>query len=105
MQALESLLPGVVRALLRQGPLSQEKLEFAWRVAVGPALDRVTSARLSGEAEVEVTVADAGWRKEVRRSQAEILGKLRSLLGPDAVKALHVRGAVSRDSAARPRGR
>lgn len=104
MEALQSLLPGVVRALLRQGPLSQEKLQFAWRVAVGPSIDRVTSIRVCGEADVEVTVADAGWRKEVRRSQAEILGKLRSLLGPEAVKALHVRGAASREVASRPRG-
>lgn len=90
MEALQSLLPGTVRRLLRQGPLSQEKLEFAWRLAVGGAIDRVTSVRVSGEAGVEVIVADAGWRKEIRRSQGEILGKLRALLGTEAVRELRV---------------
>ncbi len=90
MEALQSFLPGAVRRLLRQGPLSQEKLEFAWRLAVGPAIGRVTSVRLSGEASVEVAVSDAGWRREVRRSQGEILGKLRALLGTEAVRELRV---------------
>ena len=90
MEALHSFLPGAVRRLLRQGPLSQEKLEFAWRLAVGAAIARVTSVRLSGEATVEVTVSDAGWRKEVRRSQGEILGKLHALLGADAVREVRV---------------
>lgn len=98
MDALQSLLPNAVRMLLRQGPLSQEKLEFAWRLAVGPAIDRVTRVCLSGEAAVEVVVPDAGWRKEVRRSQAEILGTLRALLGNEAVRKLQVRGAASSGS-------
>jgi predicted nucleic acid-binding Zn ribbon protein len=97
MRALQSLLPDTVRALLRQGPLSQEKLEFAWRLAVGPAIDRATRVTLSGEAGVVVTVLDAGWRKEVRRSQAEILGKLRALLGPEAVGQLRVTSGRGRD--------
>ena len=90
MEALQSLLPGAVRRLLRQGPLSQEKLEFAWRLAVGPAIDRVTTVRVCGEAGVEVRVDDPGWRKEVRRSKGEILVKLRALLGADAVRDLRV---------------
>jgi hypothetical protein len=90
MEALQSLLPGALRALLRQGPLSQEKLEFAWRLAVGPAIDRATRVKLSGDASVEVVVADAGWRKEIRRSRGEILGKLRGLVGPEAVRELRV---------------
>jgi hypothetical protein len=90
MEALQSLLPGAVRALLRQGPLSQEKLEFAWRLAVGAAIDRATRVTLAGETAVVVAVPDAGWRKEIRRSQADILSKLRALLGPEAVGELHV---------------
>jgi predicted nucleic acid-binding Zn ribbon protein len=90
MEALQSFLPGAVRRLLRQGPLSQEKLEFAWQLAVGAAIDRVTSVRLSGESTVEVAVPDAGWRKEIRRSQGEILVKLRALLGAEAVRELRV---------------
>ena len=47
MEALPSLLPGAVRTLLRRGPLTQEKLQFAWRLAVGPAIDRVTTVRVT----------------------------------------------------------
>ena len=66
-----SCIPVVPRALtelFRQGPMSQGKLEVAWRVAVGDALARVTTVRLQPDGVVEVQPADQRWNKELKRS-------------------------------------
>ena len=42
MDSLHSVVPRALTELFRQGPMSQGKLEVAWRVAVGDALTRVT---------------------------------------------------------------
>ena len=48
MHPLTHAVPGAVAKLLRDAPLSPGKVTFAWRATVGPALERVTSARLDG---------------------------------------------------------
>ena len=48
MRPLTHAVPGALAMLLRDAPLSSGKVSFAWRAAVGPALERVTSARLDG---------------------------------------------------------
>ena len=70
--------------------MSPGKLRLAWRVAVGAAMDRATSVALVDDACVEVTAVDAAWRREVKRSQTEILTRLRYLVGEDALKKLRV---------------
>src|SRR5512143_4125002 len=92
MDPLASVVPSAVRRLLRQGEMSQGKLDFAWRSAVGPAIERATTVRLNESGTVEVRAADAPWRRELRRSQAAILERLQDLLGCDTVKALRVVG-------------
>ena len=39
MDSLHSVVPRALTELFRHGPMSQGKLEVAWRVAVGDALD------------------------------------------------------------------
>ena len=46
MRPLMHALPGALAELLRDAPLSPGKVGFAWRAAVGPNLERVTSVRL-----------------------------------------------------------
>ncbi len=70
--------------------MSPGKLRLAWRVAVGAAMDRATSVALVEDACVEVTAVDATWRREVKRSQAEILTRLRDLVGEAALKKIRV---------------
>ena len=67
-------LPGALAALLREAPLSDGKVSFAWRTAVGPALERVSSARLDGRTLV-VEADNAQWAREVSRSASVILGR------------------------------
>ncbi len=70
--------------------MSAGKLRLAWRIVVGAAMDRATSVALADEACVEVTAVDASWRREVKRSQNEILARLRDLVGEGALKKIRV---------------
>jgi predicted nucleic acid-binding Zn ribbon protein len=96
MDPIGSVVPFAVRRLLRQGEMSQGKLEFAWRSAVGPAIERATHVRLDESGTLEVLADDAAWRKELRRSQTTILNRLKELLGPTEVKALRIVGHGTR---------
>ncbi len=96
MQPLATALPDTVRRLLRQGEMSQGKLDFAWRTAVGPAIERASSVRLAANGTVEVCAADVAWRRELRHSQPMILRRLQDLLGAEVVRAIRV---VSRGGA------
>jgi Dna[CI] antecedent, DciA len=90
MQPLHRAIPAALRSLLRDAPLSPGKVSFAWRAAVGPAVDRATAVRL----EPPVLLVDASgpqWSREVQRSSAIILRRLESLLGPGVVERLEVR--------------
>ena len=90
MRPLSSALPGALAELLRGTPLSPGKVSFAWRAAVGPALERETSVRLEG-ATLIVDAATRQWAAEVRRASSTILRRMETLLGPDAIKELTVR--------------
>jgi predicted nucleic acid-binding Zn ribbon protein len=90
MRPLSHALPGALMELLRDAPLSDGKVGFAWRAAVGPALQRVTTVKLErGVLIVETTSAQ--WAREIRRSSTVILQRLRTLLGDDTVVRLETR--------------
>jgi hypothetical protein len=75
--------------ILRNAPLTPEKVAFAWRTAVGPAVDRVTTVELKGRV-LYVRAKDAAWQREVERSAALIRTRLATLLGDDIVRGLDV---------------
>jgi hypothetical protein len=87
---LTSALPGALAALLRDAPLSPGKVSFAWRAAVGSALERETSVRLI-DGTLVVDAASRLWAREVTRSSPIILRRLQSLLGSETVVAISVR--------------
>jgi predicted nucleic acid-binding Zn ribbon protein len=90
MKPVAAAVPGAVAQLLREAPLSDGKIACAWKVAVGPALDRATAVKLEGTV-LLVDVASAQWAREVRRSTGLILPRLRALLGRDTVTEIKVR--------------
>ncbi len=90
MRPLNSALPGALAELLKDAPLSPGKVAFAWRAAVGPALERETSVRLDNGTLI-VDAASAQWAREVRRSSSIILNRLQNLLGAHAVTSISVR--------------
>jgi hypothetical protein len=96
MDSLQTIVPRAVAELLRHGPMSQGKLEVAWRTAVGDALNRVTAVQLHPGGVVEVRTADARWNRELKRSSSMILTRLKGLLGNDNVLRLSVQGSLGK---------
>ena len=91
MQPLSSGLPGALVELLRDVPLTDGKVTFAWKAAVGPAIERVTRVKLEHRV-LLVETASEQWSREVMRSSPVILKRLHSLLG-DIVGRIEVRRA------------
>jgi predicted nucleic acid-binding Zn ribbon protein len=85
-------MPGALVDLLRGSPLSDGKVTFAWKAAVGPAIERVTNVKLERKV-LLVETASAQWSQEVMRSSPVILRRLQSLLGTDALERIEVRRA------------
>jgi predicted nucleic acid-binding Zn ribbon protein len=86
------LMPSALAVILRKAPLTPEKVAFAWRAAVGPAVDNATSVALQDEV-LRVRAKDAAWRREVERSSPLILARLQTLLGKDVVRFIDVKSA------------
>jgi hypothetical protein len=91
MDAIHTVVPKALAELFRQGPMSQGKLDVAWRVAVGDALCRVSTVRLQADGSVDVHPADQRWQKELKRSSSMILQRLNGLLGANTVTRLVVK--------------
>jgi hypothetical protein len=87
MIPVSSVIPNAVAAMLRRAPLTPEKVAFAWRMAVGPAVDRVTSVELVDDV-LRVRTRDAAWRREIDRSANLIRARLQTLLGHDTVRTI-----------------
>ena len=92
MRPLQHVIPGALVTLLRDIPLSDGKVGFAWRAAVGPAVQRATHVKLEGNVLLVDTIS-AEWTREVSRSSPFILKRLKELLGADAVARIEVRRA------------
>ena len=90
MRRLTQGLPGALAALLRDVPLSNGKVDFAWKAAVGKGLERVTAVRLEDRV-LLVDVPDRIWAREITRSADIILTRLQTLLGHDTVNEIRVR--------------
>ena len=89
MQAFQSFAPAVLAAIIRRHPASKERTEFAWAVAVGPALARVTTIELRNH-NIIVCARDVQWARELERARDTILPRLQMLLGRDTVKGLYI---------------
>jgi predicted nucleic acid-binding Zn ribbon protein len=87
MNPIQSFSGGVLSEIIRRQPASKERTNFAWQLAVGPALARVTTVALS-ETTLTVSARDERWLKEIARSKDVILAKLQQLLGRDAVRVI-----------------
>jgi hypothetical protein len=90
MRAISQIVPTALMELLRTTPLSPGKVTFAWKAAVGPALDRATAVKLeAGTLIVETTAPE--WAREVKRSSGVIMSRLKTLLGDGTVQRIEVR--------------
>ncbi|HEX5633911.1 MAG TPA: DciA family protein [Gemmatimonadales bacterium] len=77
-------MPAALTSVLRRAPLTPEKVAFAWRTAVGAALDRATGVELRG-ATLVVAVRNDEWRHELARSLPLIHSRVNLVLGDGVV--------------------
>jgi hypothetical protein len=85
----QQVMPSALAVILRKAPLTPEKVAFAWRTAVGPAVDRATTVELKGRV-LHVRANDAAWQREVERSAPLIRARLDALLGEAVVRTIEV---------------
>jgi hypothetical protein len=97
MHPISHVVPAALMELLRTTPLSEGKVAFAWKTAVGVALERATSVKLEG-ATLIVETQGPQWTREIRRSTPIILTRLKTLLGDQTVQSLEVRTRAWRQS-------
>lgn len=83
------MIPDALAEILRKAPLSDEKVAFAWRSSVGPAIDRGTTVSLQ-DGVLRVTVREAAWGREVERSEALIRARLDAMLGRGVVRSIEI---------------
>jgi predicted nucleic acid-binding Zn ribbon protein len=81
----QTLIPGVLAEVIRKAPLTPEKVDFAWRHSVGPALQRMTTVRLDDQGVLHVRASDGQWAREVKRATPLILKRLETMLGAGVV--------------------
>jgi len=102
MQPINEFLPAALAAIMRKAPLSPGKIKLAWKIAVGPALDRVTTVQLAAEGVLEVKATDSHWRREIRRLTPLILRHLDNQLGTGTVAHIKVVGEPRASHRQRP---
>jgi predicted nucleic acid-binding Zn ribbon protein len=85
----------VLAEVVRRQPSSPARTDFAWQVAVGPALARSTTVSLD-DGVLTVRATDARWGSEVARARDVVLARLQNLLGADAVRSIRVERPSSR---------
>jgi hypothetical protein len=90
VRPIADAVPAALIELLSAAPLSDGKVTFAWRTAVGPAVERATTVKLDRGVLI-VETASAQWAREVSRSTSIILTRLHGLLGAATVSRIEVR--------------
>lgn len=81
-------MPAVVADVVRKAPLTDAKVAFAWRLAVGPAVGKATSVRLGPDGTLYVTAESKAWNDSIRTSIGMIRSRLAHYLGDEAVKRI-----------------
>jgi hypothetical protein len=95
--AVHQFMPDAVAEILRKAPLTPEKVAFAWRSAVGAAVDKASTIELRNGV-LHVRARDAAWQREMERSAAVIRARLEALLGSGVVRYIDVTVAPPRGS-------
>ena len=89
MIPLHRFSSSVLTEIVRRQPASKDRNNFAWQLAVGPALARVTTVELSAGV-LSVRAVDRRWVLEIERAREAVLQKMQHLLGPAEVKRLKI---------------
>ena len=90
MIPIQNFSSGVLAGIIRRQPASKERTSFAWQLAVGPALARMTTVELKGDV-LEVRAKDLRWVREIERARPAVLAKMQHLLGPAEIRTIKTR--------------
>ena len=88
---MRQVVPDAVAEIIRKAPLTPEKVAFAWRSVVGPAITQATSVSWGEDGVLHVKTKDAAWQREVERSATLIRARLETLLGERVVRYIDVK--------------
>jgi hypothetical protein len=94
MVPVHAVVPAVLAEVLSKAPLTQEKVAFAWRHAVGQNMDRITMVDLR-DGVLVVRARDAQWRREVERAIPIVRPRLDAVLGAGVIRRIEVTVASS----------
>jgi predicted nucleic acid-binding Zn ribbon protein len=89
MLPVHTIATAVMAEVIRRQPSSPARTSFAWTIAVGPALARVTTVELRNRNMI-VSARDVQWARELDRARDTILLRLQTLLGRETVKGLYI---------------
>lgn len=92
MIPLQSFSSGVIAEIVRRQPASKERTNFAWQLAVGPALARATTVELT-DGVLTVRAVDRRWIQEIDRAKGNVMLKMQHILGSDQVTRIVTRAA------------
>jgi predicted nucleic acid-binding Zn ribbon protein len=90
MIPLQSFSSGVIAEIVRRQPASKERTNFAWQLAVGPALARATTVDLH-DGVLTVRALDRRWIQEIERARTVVTQKMQQILGTDQVTRIETR--------------
>lgn len=85
------VLPAIVAEVIRKAPMTDEKVAFAWRLAVGPAVGNATTVRLAPNGTLYVKADAPAWNDAIGKSLGIIRSRLAHYLGDSAVKNVEFR--------------
>ena len=85
MIKVNQVMPAVVAEVIRKAPLTDEKVAFAWRLAVGPAVGNATTVRLGSNGTLYVKADAPAWNDAIGKSLGMIRSRLAHYLGESAV--------------------
>ena len=83
-------MPAVLAEVIRKAPLTDEKVAFAWRLAVGPAVGKATTVRLASNGTLYVKANAPAWNDAIGKSLGLIRSRLAHYLGETAVKNIQI---------------
>jgi hypothetical protein len=84
------VMPAVLADVIRKAPLTDEKVQFAWRLAVGPAVDKATTVRLAPNGTLYVKTTAPAWNDAIAKSFGLIRSRLAHFLGETAVARIDI---------------
>jgi predicted nucleic acid-binding Zn ribbon protein len=92
---VQRFMPAALAQILRKAPLTDDKIAFAWRSAVGPAIARGTTIKCV-DGVLRVAAREKAWLQEIERSDALIRARLDALLGRGVVRAITIEPCTTR---------